>query len=139
MDAGKRGAMSTKATLKYHREEQGEGWFHLYRECFDEENTFVYLELGGVSFQAASSAYLDAGTRPGSVAVRIPEDWARRLGLVEAAAETEPRDAGEAGDAGPEREAAPPANDEYAQWLLDQRGTVSKDIDLEDGGVKEIE
>jgi hypothetical protein len=42
----------------------------------------VYLELGGVPFEAANCAHLDVGTGPGSVTIRIPNDWARRLGLV---------------------------------------------------------
>ena len=42
----------------------------------------MYLEFGGVPFEAVSCAHLDAGTGPGSVAIRIPNDWARRLGLI---------------------------------------------------------
>ena len=73
--------MSTKVSLKYHNEEgTPNGWFHLYNEVFDDE--YVYLEFGGVPFEAASCAHLDAGTGPGSVAIRIPNEWARRLGLI---------------------------------------------------------
>jgi hypothetical protein len=73
--------VSTKASIKYHKEEAGAGgWFHLYNEVFDDE--YVYLELGGVPFEAASCAHLDAGTGPGSVTIRIPNDWAQRLGLI---------------------------------------------------------
>lgn len=46
--------MSTKSTLAY-----GDN-FHLYRECFDDEN--VYLELNGLHFE----------TTPGSAMVQIP-------------------------------------------------------------------
>lgn len=73
--------VSTKTSIKYHKEEgtQG-GWFHLYNEIFDED--YVYLEFGDAPFQATSCAHLDTGAGPGSVAVRIPNDWARRLGLI---------------------------------------------------------
>ena len=43
----------------------------------------MYLEFGGVPFEAASCAHLDAGTGPSSVAIRIPNDWARKLGLID--------------------------------------------------------
>jgi hypothetical protein len=73
--------VSTKASIKYHNEVGTQsGWFHLYNEVFDDD--YVYLEFGGVPFEAASCAHLDAGTGPGSVAIRIPNDWARRLGLI---------------------------------------------------------
>ena len=73
--------MSTKVSVKYYNEEgTPSGWFHLYNEVFDDD--YVYLEFGGVPFEAASCAHLDAGTGPSSVAVRIPNDWARRLKLI---------------------------------------------------------
>jgi hypothetical protein len=73
--------MSTKSSLKYETDEASGGWFHLYREVFDKEGTFVYLELGGVSFESASSADLSGQGQP-TVTVRIPEEWARKLGLL---------------------------------------------------------
>jgi hypothetical protein len=79
--------MSTKGSLKYERDEVSGGWFHLYREVFDEEGTFVYLELGGVPFECASSAGLSSQGQS-SVTVRIPEEWARKLGLVGSTEET---------------------------------------------------
>jgi len=73
--------VSTKSSIKYHNEEETPGrWFHLYNEVFDDN--YIYLELGGVPFEASNCAYLDAGTGSGSVSVRIPNDWARRLGLI---------------------------------------------------------
>lgn len=48
-----------------HRDEQTGGWFHLYRECFDEENSFVYLELRGVPFEASTSGALTSGAGRG--------------------------------------------------------------------------
>jgi hypothetical protein len=76
--------MSTKITLKLHDEkmEGGLGGFHLYRECFDEDNTYVYLEVTGVPFEAASSAYLATGKGVSSAAIRLPEEWARKLGSI---------------------------------------------------------
>jgi hypothetical protein len=34
------------------------GWFHLYRDCFDEEDEFAYLELVGVPFEGSRSVDL---------------------------------------------------------------------------------
>jgi hypothetical protein len=74
-------SVSTKASIKYRNEEGTTGgWFHLYNEVFEDD--YVYLELGGVPFQAANCAHLDVGTGPGSVTIQIPNDWARRLGLI---------------------------------------------------------
>jgi len=73
--------MSTKITLKHHSEEGG--GFHLYRECFDFDNEFIYLEVSGVHFEAASSIDL-SGTGPASATIRLPCEWARKLGLVSA-------------------------------------------------------
>jgi hypothetical protein len=70
------GLMSTKITIQYHDEDVAR--FHLYYECFDEPIEFVYLELGGIPFEAESSSYLsDSG--PSQVAVRIPVKWAHAL------------------------------------------------------------
>jgi len=81
--------MSTKGTIRFERDEATGGWFHLYRECFDEDNQHVYLELGGVPFETATSIDL-SGDGPSRVAVRIPEAWARKLGLVEGKPEGRP-------------------------------------------------
>ncbi|MFP5228681.1 MAG: hypothetical protein ACLGXA_13745 [Acidobacteriota bacterium] len=72
--------MSTKLTLKHHIEEGGAG-FHLYRECFDSDDEFVYLEVNGVPFETASSISL-SGSGPGSATIRLPDGWARKLGLL---------------------------------------------------------
>jgi hypothetical protein len=72
--------MSTKVSLKHHSDEDGFG-FHLYRECFDLDEEFVYLEVRGVPFETASS--LDfSGSGPGSATIRLPDDWAGELGLI---------------------------------------------------------
>lgn len=75
--------MSTKSSSsssQYHSEEGGAG-FHLYRECFDCDEEFVYLEVRGVPFETSSSIEL-SGNGPGSVTIRLPDDWARKLGLI---------------------------------------------------------
>lgn len=72
--------MSTKSSLKYHSEEGGAS-FNLYRECFDFDEEFVYLEVHGVPFETASSIEL-SGCGPGSVTIRLPDSWARTLGLI---------------------------------------------------------
>lgn len=72
--------MSTKMSLKHHSEEGGAG-FHLYRECFDSDDEFVYLEISGVPFEVASSIAL-SGNGPGSATIRLPDGWARKLGLL---------------------------------------------------------
>jgi hypothetical protein len=74
--------VSTKITLKHDRDEASGGWFHLYQECLDEDDGFVYLELGGVPFETATSIDL-SGKGLSRVAVRIPSKWARKLGLIE--------------------------------------------------------
>jgi hypothetical protein len=76
--------VSTKSTIKHHEDspESGGGGFHLYRDCFDEDNAFVYLEVDGVPFEAAS-ANLISGRFLVSITIRLPEAWARKLGLIE--------------------------------------------------------
>ena len=74
--------MSTKISLK-HQYETGVGGFHLYRECLEEDDKYVYLTLDGVPFWAASTAaiYTDEGLS--SISFRLPFEWARKLGLIE--------------------------------------------------------
>jgi hypothetical protein len=72
--------MSTKISLKHHSEDGGAG-FHLYRECFDSDNEFVYLEVKGVPFETSSSMNL-SGSGPGSATIRLPDKWGRQLGLI---------------------------------------------------------
>ena len=90
--------MSTKTSLKYHSEEApGGGWFHLYRDCFDEEDEFVYLELGGVPFESSTSVDL-SGNGLSCVAVRLPNAWALKLGLVGGSPAAGPAAPGEESD-----------------------------------------
>ena len=74
--------MSTKISLK-HRYENRIGGYHLYRECLEEDEAYVYLEVDGVPFKAANSAYIDGDEGLSSIAFRLPIAWARELGLVE--------------------------------------------------------
>lgn len=69
-------AMSTKITIQYHDEEGAR--FSLYRECFDEPIEFIYLELGGVPFEAESSSDL-CGKGRSHLTVRVPVKWAAEL------------------------------------------------------------
>jgi len=77
--------VSTKTMLKHHNEnmEGGIGGFRLYRECFDEENTYVLLHLVGIPFTAANTADVETETGLSSIAIRLPDEWARKLGLIE--------------------------------------------------------
>ena len=72
--------MSTKCTIRSFLDEESGGGYHLFTDCFDsfmddDDNQPVYLELNGVEFTASS---------PGRVEVKIPRDWAIKLGLVPA-------------------------------------------------------
>ncbi len=81
--------MSTKVTLKQGSDETSGEWFHVYRECFDFDDEFVYLELGGVQFEAATSMDLsDKGST--RISIRIAETLARKLGLIDPLNTTEP-------------------------------------------------
>ena len=71
--------MSTRSSLKLEHDEASGQQVHLYQEAFDDEH--VYLELTGFPFHAANSIELsDQG--PGRVAVRLPNGWATKLGLL---------------------------------------------------------
>ena len=71
--------MSTKGSLKFEHDEATGQQVHLYREAFDDDH--VYLELTGFPFEASSSVEL-TGQGPGRVSVRLPEEWAKKLGLL---------------------------------------------------------
>lgn len=70
--------MSTKVTIKYLTNDDGSGYY-LFSDCMDEfisdsvTNQPVYLELNGVEFIASS---------PDTIQVRIPHEWAVKLGLI---------------------------------------------------------
>jgi len=72
--------MSTKVSLKCERDKASGQQIHLYREIFDEDH--VYLELAGFPFEASSSIAL-SGQGPDRVAIRLPHEWARKLGLLD--------------------------------------------------------
>lgn len=72
--------MSTRVSLKYeHAEATGET-VHLYEDVFDDDH--VYLEVKGFPFEASSSLEL-SGQGPGRVVIRLPHEWARKLGLLD--------------------------------------------------------
>jgi hypothetical protein len=71
--------MSTKSSIRYeHADESGAG-FHLYEEVFEEEN--IYLELEGFDFEASSTS-LPNGKKYQRLIVRLPVEWAEKLGLL---------------------------------------------------------
>ena len=74
--------MSTKCTLKYGEDKDTGVGFHLYRDGFDLDEKFVYLELEGVAFEAATSFKL-SGDGLGRVDIRIPDSVASQLGLID--------------------------------------------------------
>lgn len=71
--------MSTKSSLKFESDEATGQQAHLYREAFDDDH--VYLELTGFPFEASSSVEL-TGQGRGRMSVRLPEEWAKKLGLL---------------------------------------------------------
>jgi hypothetical protein len=72
--------MSTKGTLNHEYDQATGQGFHLYEEVF--EPGHVYLEVTGVPFEVASSVEL-SGTGTNRVVIRLPEAWARKLGLLQ--------------------------------------------------------
>jgi len=72
--------MSTKVSLKHDCDHTTGQAFHLYEECFEDGQ--VYLELEGLPFEAVSSAMLSEQS-PTRLVVRLPNVWARKLGLLE--------------------------------------------------------
>lgn len=76
--------MSTKVTIKHYDEstEIGMRGFHLYRDWFPGSSEYVILEVNGVPFEAVS-ADLFSGRGVNSVIIRLPNEWARKLGLIE--------------------------------------------------------
>jgi hypothetical protein len=72
--------MSTKNSLKYERDEATAQQVHVYQDVFDEEH--VCLELEGFPFETASSVEL-SGQGKARITVRLPNAWARKLGLLE--------------------------------------------------------
>ena len=71
--------MSTRSSLKYDHDETTNQTVHLYEDVFDDDH--VYLEVIGFPFEASSSIEL-SGRGPGRVAIRLPHEWAKRLGLL---------------------------------------------------------
>jgi hypothetical protein len=73
--------MSTKRTLKHEYDPDSRRSFHLYEDVFDEKDEYVYLELQGFDFEAASQVeLLDNGVS--RVLVKLPQPWAAKMGLI---------------------------------------------------------
>jgi hypothetical protein len=75
--------MSTTKTLKHHRDENTGQAFRIYAELFGEKD--VYLELDGFHFHAASSDAMVTGNP--QLVVRLPKEWAKKIGLLSSEAE----------------------------------------------------
>jgi hypothetical protein len=71
--------MSTKRSIKFEHDRTTGQRFHLYEEVLEPDQ--IYLEVIGVPFEVASSVEL-SGTGPNRVVIRLPEAWARKLGLL---------------------------------------------------------
>ncbi len=72
--------MSTKSTQKYEQDAKTGQGFHVYEEVFDEGN--VYLELTGFQFEASTSGTELLNVGGPRVVVKLPVEWAEKLGLV---------------------------------------------------------
>ena len=70
--------MSTRSSLKFEHDDASGQQVHLFQEVFDEH---VYLELTGFPFDATSSIEL-SGQGSGRVAIRLPNQWAKKLGSL---------------------------------------------------------
>jgi hypothetical protein len=75
--------LSTRCSLKHERDEATGQEVHLYRDLLDEDHC-VMLELEGFTFEAATWV-APSGSHKTRVQLRIPDRWARKLGLVEPA------------------------------------------------------
>lgn len=73
--------MSTRCSLKHERDEATGQEIHLYQDLADEDHC-VMLELEGFTLEAASWVTL-SGRHKTRVQLRIPDRWARKLGLIE--------------------------------------------------------
>ena len=71
--------MSTRSSLIYEYDEATGQTVRLYEDVFDDDH--VYLEVRGFPFEASSSIEL-SGRGPGRVAICLPHEWARKLGLL---------------------------------------------------------
>jgi hypothetical protein len=74
--------MSTKDILRQERDESTRQGFQVYNEIFDEEGD-IYLELEGFHFEVASSGSLSAMNGKPRLVVRLPREWAQKIGLLE--------------------------------------------------------
>jgi hypothetical protein len=76
--------MSTKSTIRLEQNEATREAVHVYEEAFDEEH--IYIDFEGFHFEAASSMDLSGEWGP-RLTLRLPNEWARKLGLIKKRAE----------------------------------------------------
>jgi hypothetical protein len=79
--------MSTKKTLRQYVDQSTGRSYHVYDELFDEDGN-VYIELEGFQFEASTSVLLTGNGVP-RLTVKLPREWAQKLGLVECSQEKE--------------------------------------------------
>lgn len=72
--------MSTRCTIKDHRDAAAGQGFHLYEDLADERDC-VMLDLEGFTFETSVS-FGPSGRPEMRVLVRIPKHLARKLGLL---------------------------------------------------------
>ena len=71
--------MSTKNTIRFERDEVTREQVHVYEEALDEAHTYINFE--GFQFEAASSMDLSGEWGP-RLTLKLPNEWARKLGLI---------------------------------------------------------
>ncbi len=76
--------MSSKDILKQNFDEDTGQSFQVYNEIFDEEGD-IYLELEGFQFEAFTSVSFtgNGGNGVPRLTVKLPREWAQKLGLLE--------------------------------------------------------
>jgi hypothetical protein len=79
--------MSTRGTIRLERDEATGQGIHLYREVFDDVN-HLYVALEGFHFEAASSMNLSGEWGP-RLTLKLPNEWARKLGLIAVAPQSD--------------------------------------------------
>jgi hypothetical protein len=72
--------MSTRCTIKYERDESTGQEIHLYEDLLDDPGCAL-LDLEGFTFETSVSV-APSGRLGIRALLRIPEPWARKLGLI---------------------------------------------------------
>jgi hypothetical protein len=71
--------MSTKNTIRFEENKATRQIVDIYEDIFDEDHT--YLAFEGFHFEAASSMEFSGDCAP-RLTVKLPKEWAQRLGLI---------------------------------------------------------